>query len=609
MNLDQNTRRAIFSHRDRRGTLIAISNSGDVRRPFLHQSSSLSAEPALLLLYGCKSNYGEMKRLILSAVLAWAGALLITLDGSSLRLEDVEGVARHYVRVGLSGEAKKRIEASRRAVEKISKGVRIAYGIKTGFGELANVSIPEGEIGRLQVNLVRSHAAGVGELLSEEDVRAAMLVRANALAKGYSGVRLDVVKMLVDMLNKNVVPVIPSKGSLGASGDLAPLAHLSLVLIGEGEALYKGKKMSGKEALRKAGLSPLRLQSKEGISLINGTSVMAGYAGLVILDSLQLLKDAQIAAAMSFEALRGSPEPYDPRLGQVKGHIGQRFVASNMLTLLGGSEIVPSHKGPHKVQDPYSLRCIPQVLGASLESVIHAAEVERVEMNSANDNPLIFAEQGESLSGGNFHGQNLSMSLDFLSIGLTVVGGISERRIARLVDTHLSDLPPFLTEHSGLNSGMMILQYTAAALASENKILSHPASVDSIPTSANQEDYVSMGMTAVLKSRKILESVRSIVALEYLCAAQGLEFLRPLRPGKGVEAARDRLRRVVPPLKEDRSMSRDVEEVVKLMKAGELVVAAEEAVGSLDPRTLQVSEAHGAEADTRCTRFVKLPSA
>ena len=506
---------------------------------------------------------------------------MILLDGSTLTVERVLAVARDREKVALAPAARRAIERSHRALEGIVRRGEPAYGITTGFGELERVRIPPSQVRELQVNLIRSHAVGTGAPLPSEAVRAGMLIRANALAKGYSGVRPAVIDLLLGMLNKGVHPVVPSRGSLGASGDLAPLAHIALVMIGEGEALYRGKRLAGRAALRAARLKPLRLESKEGLAVLNGTAVMSGLGCLLVADALALLRDAEIAASMSLEALRGSPKPFDERLARIKRQIGQHLVAGNMTKLLRGSEIAESHKGPHRVQDPYSLRCIPQILGACFESFHYARQVLEIEVNSATDNPLIFPETGESLSGGNFHGQSAGMALDFLALGLTVLGSVAERRVARLMDAHLSELPAFLTEKGGLRSGMMLLRYTAAALASENKVLAHPATADSIPTSANQEDYVSMGQTAALKARQVLENARRVVAIEYLCAAQGLEFLRPLRPGAGPRVAHRVIRGSIPRLTEDRPQSADIERVAAMIASGEIARAVEAKVGKL----------------------------
>ena len=508
-------------------------------------------------------------------------AKMLAIDGESLTVEEVVRVARGEEPVRLTARATQRIDASREALVRIVKSGRPVYGVTTGFGQLENVSISSADLLRLQVNLVRSHAVGVGEPLSEDAVRASILVRANALAKGYSGVRKQLIELLLAMVNRGVHPIVPSQGSLGASGDLAPLAHIALVVIGEGSAMFRGRRMSGAAALRAARLKPLRLEAKEGLAILNGTAVMAGIGCLLVADALQLLKDAEISASMSVEALRGSAQPFDERLARLKKQAGQQLIAGAMTRLLKESEVAESHKGPHKVQDAYSLRCIPQVLGACYESIHYARHVVEIEINSATDNPVIFPCTGEVLSGGNFHGESLAMALDFLAVGLSVLGAISERRIARLVDSHLSGLPPFLTEHSGLQSGMMLLQYTAAALASENKLYAHPASTDSIPTSANQEDHNSMGQTSALKARRVLENVRRIIGVEYLCAAQGLEFLKPLRPGIGPRLAHRVIRRGIPRLTHDRPQAEDIERVVGMMTAGVLARAVEEKVGHL----------------------------
>ncbi len=493
-----------------------------------------------------------------------------SIDGRSLDLDDVVAVARQAERVALAPAAGKRVDASRRALEKVVAKGSLAYGIKTGFGELASVEISDADVRALQLNLLRSHAIGLGPPLRRDEVRAALLLRANTLAMGYSGVRRVLVTRLLDFLNRGVHPVIPSRGSLGASGDLAPLAHLGLVLVGEGEAEVGGQILPGAKALAKAKLDPLVLQSKEGLAI----------GAILVNDGLRLVKDAQVAASMSFEALRGSPKPFDDRLVGLKPQPGAREVAANLRRLLRGSEIIPSHTGPHKVQDPYTLRCIPQVLGAVRSALEDAAACLRIEMNAATDNPLIFPG-GTSVSGGNFHAQALSMALDHVALGMAVLAGFSERRIARLVDTRLSELPPFLTQKSGLNSGMMIVQYVAAGYASENKVLAHPASADSIPTSANQEDFVPMGMAAALKARQSLENAARVVGLEVLAAAQGLEFLKPLRPGAGPRAAYEFVRSGIPPLVEDRSLAPDANRIVEWMATGQLLGAVETAAGRL----------------------------
>ncbi|HYM40173.1 MAG TPA: histidine ammonia-lyase [Thermoplasmata archaeon] len=506
---------------------------------------------------------------------------MLSVDGRSLTVDDLVRVARGEEKVRLAPAAAKRVDEGRRTLEAILARGTVAYGIKTGFGELEHVVISDADAKQLQLNLIRSTAVGLGDPLPTEVVRGSLLLRANTLAKGHSGVRRAVVHLLLEMLNRGVHPAMPSRGSLGASGDLAPLAHLSLVLIGEGRADVRGEILGGARALERAGLEPIVLEPKEGLALINGTSVMTAVGALAVHDGHGLLKDAQIAASVSFEALRGSPVPYDDRYVRLKPQPGAREVAANLRRLLRDSRIVASHKGAHRVQDPYSLRCIPQVLGACRTAVDFAESAVRIEMNSATDNPLLFPEEAESLSGGNFHGQAVAMALDHLSLAMAVVAGFSERRTARLVDGRLSELPPFLTRRGGLNCGLMVAQYVAAGYASDNKVLAHPASADSIPTSANQEDYVPMGMSAALKARAALENAQRVVALEYLAAAQGLEFLEPLKAGRGPRAARDLLRTKVAPLEDDRSLSGDVEHILGWMRTGALVAAAEKAAGRL----------------------------
>lgn len=506
---------------------------------------------------------------------------MIAADGESLTIADVVQVSRNYEKVSLSRDAAKGMEMSRKAVLEILSSDGLAYGINTGFGDLASIVIPEKELLDLQRNLVRSHRAGIGESLGEEHVRASMLLRANSLAKGHSGVRVLVVETLLEMLNKGVHPIVPEIGSVGASGDLAPLAHIAAVMMGEGRCSLDGGVMDGGAGMKQAGIKPLRLEPKEGVALINGTSVMTGMASLIIHDSLNLVKAAQIAASMSFEALKSSPQPFDGRLGKVRPHKGQVTCARNMLRLLKESEIIPSHEDCPKVQDAYTIRCIPQVIGPVMDAIDYARGIVETEIDSATDNPLIFPETGESISGGNFHGQPIAMAMDHLSLAMCVLGSFSERRIARLVDSHLSGLPPFLTEKSGTHSGYMMAQCTAAALASENKTLAHPASADSIPTSAGQEDFVSMGMWAARKAALAVGNARNIVAIELLCAAQGLEFLKPLKPGKGALAAYNLIRRDVDRLDDDRPLTADVERLAALVEEGTINTEVEKQAGKL----------------------------
>jgi histidine ammonia-lyase len=505
----------------------------------------------------------------------------VLVDGESFTLEDVVQVARHNEPVLLQKSAIPRIKSSRAVVETAIKEGRVVYGVNTGFGDLADVSINKDDLASLQVNLIRSHSAGVGPPFSQEVVRGMMLLRANALAKGYSGVRLEVIETLIELLNKDVTPVVPQKGSVGSSGDLAPLAHMALVLIGEGEAYYKGKIVIGKDALRKAGIKPLVLQAKEGVALINGTQPMSAVGVLATFDALRLIHDASIASSMSLEALRGTRMAADERIHAIRPHEGQTDVASAQRKILLDSEINQSHSDCGKVQDAYSLRCIPQVLGASLDAIRYAYSVLETEINAATDNPLVFGDDGVVISGGNFHGQPIALAMDFLGIAVSEIANISERRINRLVNPNLSDLPAFLTTEGGLESGMMIAQYTAAALVSENKVLAHPASVDSIPTSADQEDHVSMGTIAARKAASILENAQNVVAIEYMCACQGIDYLAPLKSSEPLKEACRTIRNVVPKLEDDRPLSPDIAKIRELMLSGDIVASVEAIVGSL----------------------------
>jgi len=505
----------------------------------------------------------------------------VMVDGESLTIEDVVQVARHNEPVILHESAKSRIKKSRAVVEAAVKEGRVVYGVNTGFGNLAHVSINKKDLARLQVNLIRSHSVGVGPPFSREVVRGMMLLRANALAKGYSGVRLEVIETLLEMLNKDVTPIVPQQGSVGSSGDLAPLAHMAMVLLGEGEAILSGKTMGGGEALHKAGINALKLQAKEGVALINGTQPMSAVGVFVVHDALKLVHDATIAASMSLEALRGTRVAADERIHSIRPHEGQIDVAAAQRRILMDSEINHSHANCGKVQDAYSLRCIPQVLGASLDAIRYAYSVLETEINAATDNPLVFGDDGVVLSGGNFHGQPVALAMDFVGIAISEIASISERRINRLVNPHLSELPAFLTTEGGLESGMMMAQYTAAALVSENKVLSHPASVDSIPTSADQEDHVSMGTIAARKAANILENTLNVVAIEYMCACQGLDYLAPLNPSEPLQEAFNTIRKKVPKLEDDRPLSPDIAKIRELMSAGEIIASVESITGPL----------------------------
>ena len=480
-------------------------------------------------------------------------------------------VARTGRRVAIAAAAVERMRASRDVIERVLAEGRTVYGVTTGFGDLADVGIDPDQTAELQRNLVRSHAAGVGDPLPVEVVRAMLLLRANALAVGLSGVRPELVELLCDMLNSEVHPVVPSRGSVGASGDLAPLAHLALVLVGEGEAMLDDAGPGpGGEALERAGLGPVTLEAKEGLALLNGTQLMAGLAALALDDARRLTTAADVIGAMSLEAMLGTAAAFEDALVRARPHPGQLTVAAHLRALLEGSQIGASHaESGHKLQDPYSLRCMPQVHGAVRDALDQLERVLAIEMNAATDNPLVFPD-GEVISGGNFHGEPLALAIDYAKTAVAELASISERRSARLVDAHLSGLPAFLTDAPGLRSGLMIAQYTAAALVNELQTLAHPSSVDTIPTSANQEDHVSMGATSALHLREVVDRAESVLAIEALCAAQGLDYRAPLQPGTGVARAHARLRSLVPHLAEDRPPAPDIAAVRELLRAGEL---------------------------------------
>jgi histidine ammonia-lyase len=494
----------------------------------------------------------------------------VLIDGDTLRLEDVLQVARDEAVVELSPEALERVKAARALVDKVAAGDAPAYGINTGFGTLAEVRIAKKDLRELQRNLLLSHAAGVGSPLPLPEARALLLLRCNVLAKGYSGIRPQTLQLAVEALNRGVAPVVPERGSVGASGDLAPLAHLALVLIGEGEAFYGGQRMKGREALAKAGLDPVVLEAKEGLALVNGTQAICAVGVLAQLRAEQLADMADLAGAMTLEGLLGSHKPFIPEIHRIRPHPGQGACAAHMRRLLADSELVQTHVNCSKVQDPYSMRCIPQVHGAAREALSFARRVLEVEINSATDNPLVFAGDERIVSGGNFHGQPVSLALDVQAMGLTQLASVSERRVEQLVNPSLSGLPPFLAKNSGLNSGFMIAQVTSAALVAESRILCHPASVDSIPSSAGREDHVSMGMTAALKARQVGEHARTCLAIEMLVAAQALDLRRPVKAGRGAEAAYQLIRERVPTMEKDRELHLDIEKVCALIDSGEL---------------------------------------
>ncbi len=482
---------------------------------------------------------------------------MLNLDGQSLTLADTAAVAAG-ASATLAPSALPRIHQSRQFVEQLLARGEVAYGINTGFGKLSEVVIPHDELRTLQLNLVRSHACGVGEPLPEPVVRAMMLHRANVLAKGLSGCRPIVIETLLAMLNAGLHPVIPSRGSVGASGDLAPLAHLALVTIGEGEAIYHGKRMAGGAALQCAGIAPLELEAKEGLALLNGTQAMTAVGGLAVWQAEKLAVAADVIGALTLEALRGTPVAFDEKIHAARPHAGQQASAARLRALIAGSEIRESHRDKAidpRVQDAYSLRCMPQVHGAVCDALAHVRGILEIEINSATDNPLVFADQQEVLSGGNFHGEPVALGLDYAAIAIADLATISERRVERLVNPDLSGLPAFLSPQPGTNSGLMMAQVTAASLIAENNVLAHPASVFTLPTSANKEDHVSMGMTAALKLAQITQHVEIVLAIELLCAAQGLEFLKPLKPSPALQTVYERVRAVVPALGQDMQLS------------------------------------------------------
>jgi histidine ammonia-lyase len=502
------------------------------------------------------------------------------LTGEDLTLDEVWEVAIGGGTATLAESARERMRSARELVDGVQG--EHTYGVNTGFGRFVSAHIPEELAEELQLRLLRSHACGVGEPYPDEVVRAAMLLRANALAKGFSGARISTVELLLECLNRGVVPVVPARGSVGASGDLAPLAHLALPLVGEGRALVDGRALDGAAALREVGLEPIRLASKEGLSLVNGTQFMAAMASLGVVRARRLAATADLACALSLEALQGSRTSFLPAVHLARPLKGQQESAANVWRLLDGSAIIESHRWCDKVQDAYALRCAPQVHGACRDLLDYVEATVTVELNAATDNPLVLLDEGEIVSAGNFHGQPLAFALDALAMAVAELASISERRIERLVNPALSDgLPPFLVEEGGLNSGFMIPQYVAAALVSENKVLAHPASVDSIPTSAGQEDHVSMGNAAGLKALQVLDNAERALAIELLAGAQAIEFLAPLQPGEGVRAVHDFVRSLSPRLAEDRSLSADIELVAHAIRSGAVVAAAEAEVGAL----------------------------
>ena len=496
----------------------------------------------------------------------------LLINGNDLSFDDLRQVACEHRPVSLAAAAREKVNAARAVVDKLLREDRVAYAINTGVGKLSDVHIEPAQNRQLQLNLIRSHASGVGEPLSQEETRAMMLLRANSLVKGFSGVRGDVIDCLCEMLNRGVHPVVPSQGSVGASGDLAPLAHLALTMIGEGEAFFADTRMSGADAMRRAEIKPLVPEAKEAISLINGTQAMLAVGVLALMAAETLTETADVLGAMTLDALHGTDAAFDARIHAARPHAGQIKVATNLRRLIEGSEIRESHKNCGRVQDAYSMRCIPQVHGAVRDTLDFCRRTFEIEMNSAVDNPLVFVKshgEGDIISGGNFHGQPLAFALDYMAIVLSALAGISERRIERLVNPALNEgLPPFLAVDAGINSGFMMPQVAAAALASENKVLAHPASVDSITTSGNKEDYVSMGMGAAIKLKKVVANTTYVLAIEACAAAQALDFLAPLKTSAPLQKAHAAIRKVSPTINQDRSLAADFVKLAELLRGG-----------------------------------------
>lgn len=503
------------------------------------------------------------------------------IDGRTLDLPKIYQVAEEHAQVAIAPAARERMHSSRAAINKIIQSGQSVYGVNTGFGKLSNIQIPSDSLEELQLNLVLSHACGTGLPIPQNVARAAMLLKANALCTGYSGTRPEIAEFLVDLLNTGVTPCIPQKGSVGASGDLAPLAHMTLVMLGQGEAWAGNVKLNGSEALKQVGLQPLVLQAKEGLALLNGTQIMTAYAAMTLMRALRLAKLADIAGAISVESLLGTKVAFDERIQKARGFQDQVKVAQNLRKMMAESQIVESHKDCGKIQDAYSSRCIPQVHGAVRHALGYVEEVVNTEINACTDNPLVFYQDNEVLSGGNFHGQPISLACDTLAIAMAQLANISERRLENLMDPVQSGLPPFLSPESGLNSGFMIAQVAAAALVSENKVLCHPASVDSIPTSANQEDFVSMGTHAARKAMEVVDNAESIIGIELLAGCQAMDFRKDLSPGNGTGPAYRRIRQSIPTMYKDRLLQNDIIAIKELIAQNEIVSVVEEAVGEL----------------------------
>lgn len=507
----------------------------------------------------------------------------LTLDGNSLTLADLAPLVRgEDLTIAVTPGSLEAVKAARDVVDRYVEAGDVVYGLTTGFGKLKSVAVAREDLEQLQENLIISHCCGVGEPLPHEEVRIMQVLRLNGLLRGHSGVRISTIEYLVAAFNAGFTPIIPRKGSVGASGDLAPLAHLCGAYMGYGDVWLGGERMSAKDALAKAGLEILVLAAKEGLALINGTECMKAAGVCCLARATNLSKAADSICSLSLEALMGSLRPFDDRLADLKGNAGHRRTAANMRGLLEGSKVLESHADCDRVQDPYSLRCVPQIHGAFKTALEHVTGIFEQEVNAVTDNPIIFPDTGEVVSAGQFHGQQLSMAMDYLGLAICTLANVSERRVEQLVNPDLSNLPAFLTPNPGINSGFMIAQVAAAALASENKVLAHPASVDTVPTSANQEDHVSMGVTAARKALEICSNTESVLAIEWLAAAQGREFNADVEAGRGPKAARECLRASVPALKEDRYMHPDMERATELLRSGELVAAVEGAAGILE---------------------------
>lgn len=509
----------------------------------------------------------------------------IVINGSDLTTEQIATVAYSSgkeTKVLLAEESKEKLKASKAYVEKIVEKGEAVYGINTGFGALSDVHIPKEDLAQLQLNLIRSHCTGVGQPFNVEVTRAIMLLRANCLASGFSGVNPMAVELLLQFLNNNITPIVPSKGSVGASGDLAPLSHIALSLIGEGDVYYNGKVVRSDFAIDQIGKKPIKLGPKDGLALINGTAVMAALGSLAIEKAERIMKLADITAALTCDGVRGTLRAFDPKIQRLKPHPGQIQTANNLRKLLNDSDVMNSHVECGKVQDPYSLRCVPQVHGACRQTLNHIKEVFSYELNAVTDNPLIFIEEDDVVSGGNFHGEAIALAMDYLAMGVAEICNISERRVEKMMNPTFSELPAFLIESSGLNSGLMIAHVTAAALASENKYLCHPASVDSIPTSTDKEDHVSMGVTSGRKLHEVIDNAFNCIAIELLCATQALEFQRPHKSSPALEGVHRIIRQHVPFIKEDRTFHVDIENIIKVIKTDEIFSEIEKHIGGLE---------------------------